>query len=106
MEKALRSNIDEEYVGIIKEIKTGVAHVMTLRRTKGVITDRKKFDFELDLEIILSIHSFHNTTLRCLKSLGMFMLMKCLHLGKSLEASIEQFADHVVSIILISDVLQ
>ena len=47
MEKFQRRNLDEEYVGIIKEFETAVAHVMTLRRTKGVITDRKKFDFEL-----------------------------------------------------------
>ncbi|MRN41463.1 MAG: excinuclease ABC subunit C, partial [Nitrosopumilales archaeon] len=31
MEKFLRRNLDEEYVGIIKEIETAVAHVMTLR---------------------------------------------------------------------------
>lgn len=47
MEKAVNRNHDEEYVSILKDIKKGVAHVMALRRTRGVISDRKKFDFDL-----------------------------------------------------------
>ncbi|HEY8140901.1 MAG TPA: excinuclease ABC subunit UvrC [Nitrososphaera sp.] len=47
MEKAVNKNPDEEYVGILKDHTKGVAHVMTLRRTRGVISDRKKFEFDL-----------------------------------------------------------
>jgi excinuclease ABC subunit C len=47
MEKAVNRNPDEEYVGIMKDVKKGIAHVMALRRTRGVISDRKKFEFEL-----------------------------------------------------------
>jgi excinuclease ABC subunit C len=47
MEKAVNKNPDEEYVGILKDRAKGVAHVMTLRRTRGVISDRKKFEFDL-----------------------------------------------------------
>ena len=47
MEKAVNHNADEEYVGILKDIAKGIAHVMTLRRTHGVISDRKKFEFDL-----------------------------------------------------------
>ncbi len=46
MEKATRS-LDEEYVGILRDCKKGIAHVMTLKRSKGVISDRKKFEFEV-----------------------------------------------------------
>jgi excinuclease ABC subunit C len=47
MEKAVNRNPDEEYVGIMKDVKKGIAHVMALRRTRGVISDRKKFEFDL-----------------------------------------------------------
>src|ERR671922_1419621 len=47
MEKAVNKNPDEEYVGILKDAPKGVAHVMALRRTRGVISDRKKFEFDL-----------------------------------------------------------
>src|ERR687898_626666 len=47
MEKAVNRNHDEEYVSILKDTKKGVAHVMALSRTRGVISDRKKFEFDL-----------------------------------------------------------
>jgi excinuclease ABC subunit C len=47
MEKAINRSHDEEYVSILRDVKKGVAHVMALRRTRGVISDRKKFEFEL-----------------------------------------------------------
>lgn len=54
MENAAIRNPDEEYVGIMKDYKKGMAHVMTLRRTRGVISDRKKFEFELVADNSLS----------------------------------------------------
>lgn len=47
MEKATGRRPDEEYVGILHDRAKGIAHVMSLRRTRGVISDRKKFEFEL-----------------------------------------------------------
>lgn len=38
---------DEEYMGIMRDGKKGVAHVMTFKRSHGVISDRKKFEFDL-----------------------------------------------------------
>ena len=37
----------EEYVGIVRDAKRGMAHVMTFKRTHGVISDRHKFEFEM-----------------------------------------------------------
>jgi excinuclease ABC subunit C len=37
----------EEYVGIARDAKKGIAHVMTFKRTHGVISDRRKFEFEI-----------------------------------------------------------
>lgn len=47
MEKAVNRKPDEEYIVIMKDSKKGMAHVMALRRTRGVISDRKKFEFDL-----------------------------------------------------------
>jgi excinuclease ABC subunit C len=102
MERFLRRNLDEEYVGIIKEIETAVAHVMTLRRTKGVITDRKKFDFELigDNSLATFLSQYYSTVLE----IPRFVYVNELPASRdALEASIERFTDHKVNIRLVSD---
>lgn len=105
MEKYLRRNLDEEYVGIIKEIETAVAHVMTLRRTKGVITDRKKFDFELigDNSLATFLSQYYSTV----PEIPRFVYVNEMPVSReALEASIERFTDHEVNIILVSDDFQ
>lgn len=105
MEKAVRTNLDEEYIGIIREIKSGVAHVMTLRRTKGVITDRKKFEFELigDNSLDTFLTQYYSTV----PEIPRYVYVNEMPASReALEASIGRFADHDVSIILISDDLQ
>ena len=102
MERFLRRNLDEEYVGIIKEIETAVAHVMTLRRTKGVITDRKKFDFELigDNSLATFLSQYYSTVLE----IPRFVYVNELPVSRdALEASIERFTAHKVNIRLVSD---
>ena len=48
MEKVSHKNaFDEEYIGIMKDKNKGVAHLILLSRKRGVIMDRRKFDFEL-----------------------------------------------------------
>ena len=37
----------EEFVGVVRDEKRGVAHVMTFKRLHGVISDRRKFEFEM-----------------------------------------------------------
>ncbi|HXX97508.1 MAG TPA: excinuclease ABC subunit UvrC [Candidatus Bathyarchaeia archaeon] len=102
MEKALHRNLDEEYVGIIKEIKTGVAHVITLRRTKGVITDRRKFDFELigDNSLDTFLLQYYSTA----PEIPRYVYVNEKPASTdALEASIERFANHEVNIVTISD---
>ena len=105
MEKYLRRSLDEEYVGIIKEIETAAAHVMTLRRTKGVITDRKKFDFELigDNSLATFLSQYYSTV----PEIPRFVYVNEMPVSReALEASIERFTDHKVNIILVSDDFQ
>lgn len=47
MEKTSTKNADEEFIGILRDERRGTAHVMLLRRSRGVISDRKKFEFDL-----------------------------------------------------------
>jgi len=105
MERALHRNFDEEYVGIIKVFDTAVAHVMTLRRTKGVITDRKKFDFELigDNSLATFLSQYYST----IPEVPRFVYVNEMPVSReALEASIERFTDHKVNIILVSDDFQ
>jgi excinuclease ABC subunit C len=102
MEKALHRNLDEEYVGIIKEIKKGVAHVISLRRTRGVITDRKKFDFELigDNSLDTFLLQYYSTA----PEIPRYVYVNEKPAStEALEESIERYANHEVSIITIYD---
>ncbi len=97
MEKAVSHNYDEEYVAILKDTKKGVAHVMTLRRTRGVISDRKKFEFELVGDNSLS--SFLLQYYSSVPTVPRFVhINEDLDDRQVLEMSLEKVAGHKVSI--------
>ena len=97
MEKAVNRNHDEEYVSILKDIKKGVAHVMALRRTRGVISDRKKFDFDLVGDNSLS--SFLLQYYSSVSTIPRFVYVnEDLEDKQVLEMSLEKIAEHKVSI--------
>lgn len=101
MEKAINHNADEEYIGILKDIANGVAYVMTLRRTHGVISDSKKFEFDLvgDNSLTTFLSQYYSTA----SIIPRFVYInEDIESKDVLEASIEQLADHKVSIIKIS----
>jgi excinuclease ABC subunit C len=54
MECVTRSASNEEFVGILLDVVRSKAHVMILRRHRGVIRDRKKYEFDLVAENSLS----------------------------------------------------
>lgn len=97
MEKAVSHNYDEEYVAILKDTKKGMAHVMTLRRTRGVISDRKKFEFELVGDNSLS--SFLLQYYSSVPTVPRFVhINEDLDDRQVLEMSLEKVAGHKVSI--------
>jgi excinuclease ABC subunit C len=101
MEKAVNHNADEEYIGILKDIARGIAHVMTLRRTHGVISDSKKFEFDLvgDNSLTAFLSQYYSTA----PIIPRFVYVnEDIESKNVLEASIERLADHTVSIIKIS----
>lgn len=104
MEKAVNRNPDEEYVGIMKDEKKGIAHIMALRRTRGVISDRKKFEFELVGDNSLS--SFLLQYYSSVPVVPRFVYVnEDLEDRQLLEASLEKIADHKVSIFNIERLL-
>ena len=97
MEKAVNRNHDEEYVSILRDIKKGVAHVMALRRTRGVISDRKKFEFDLVGDNSLS--SFLLQYYSSVPIIPRFVYVnEDLEDKQVLEMSLEKIAGHKVSI--------
>lgn len=97
MEKAVNRNHDEEYVSILKDTKKGVAHVMALRRTRGVISDRKKFEFDLVGDNSLS--SFLLQYYSSVPVIPRFVYVnEDLEDRQVLEMSLEKIAGHKVSI--------
>lgn len=104
MEKAVNRNPDEEYVGIMKDEKKGVAHVMALRRTRGIISDRKKFEFDLVADNSLS--SFLLQYYSSQPAVPRFIYVnEDLEDRQLLEASLEKIAEHKVSIFNVERVL-
>ncbi|HEX7207222.1 MAG TPA: excinuclease ABC subunit UvrC [Nitrososphaeraceae archaeon] len=101
MEKAVNGNSDEEYIGIVKEEEKGIANIMTLRRTRGVISDRKRFEFELvgDNSISTFISQYYSTVP---------VIPRYIYVNEepeskqSLEELLEKLAERKVSIIQIS----
>jgi excinuclease ABC subunit C len=97
MEKAVNRNQDEEYVSILKDTKRGVAHVMALRRTRGVISDRKKFEFDLVGDNSLS--SFLLQYYSSVPIIPRFVYVnEDLEDKQVLEMSLEKISEHKVSI--------
>jgi excinuclease ABC subunit C len=97
MEKAVNRNHDEEYVSILKDTKKGLAHVMALRRTRGVISDRKKFEFDLIGDNSLS--SFLLQYYSSVPIIPRFVYVnEDLEDKQVLEMSLEKISGHKVSI--------
>jgi excinuclease ABC subunit C len=101
MEKAVNGNVDEEYVGIVREEEKGIANVMTLLRTRGVISDRKRFQFELvgDNSLSTFLSQYYSTVP---------IIPRYIYVNEepeskdSLEELLEKLSEHKVSIIQIS----
>jgi excinuclease ABC subunit C len=101
MEKAVNGNTEEEYIGIVREEEKGIANVMTLLRTRGVISDRKRFQFELvgDNSLSTFLSQYYSTVP---------IIPRYIYVNEepeskdSLEELLEKLSEHKVSIIQIS----
>jgi excinuclease ABC subunit C len=103
MEKVSHENAsDEEYIGIIKDKKKGVAHLILLSRKRGVIMDRRKFDFELVGDNSLGTFLLQYYT--SVPSVPRYIYVNEEPESKeALEASLEKLCEHQVRIVKISN---
>jgi excinuclease ABC subunit C len=98
MEKVINRNHDEEYVSMLKDAKKGVAHVMALRRTRGVISDRKKFEFDLVGDNSLSSFLLQYYSTVPIVPRFVYINEELEDDRQVLEMSLEKIAGHKVSI--------
>lgn len=102
MERVTNRNPDEEYVGIAVDRAKGVAHVMTLRRTRGVITDRRKFEFDLVGDNSLS--TFLLQYFSSVPEIPRFVYVnEPIEDRDLLELSLEKIAGHKVKVVTIPE---
>ena len=97
MEKA-NKRPHEEYIGIVRDTKKGVAHVMALKRTHGIISDRRKFEFEL-----VADNSFASFLLQYYSSVPAIPQLICTseepEEKEVLLMSLEKLAGHKVTVV-------
>jgi excinuclease ABC subunit C len=103
MEKVSHKNAsDEEYIGIMKDKRKGVAHLILLSRKRGVIMDRRKFDFELVGDNSLGTFLLQYYT--SVPSVPRYIYVNEVPESKeALEASLEKLCEHQVRIVKISN---
>ena len=101
VESVQYTNREEEYVGIRKELEDGIAYVMMFRRSRGVISDKKWFEFELvgDNSLDSFLFQYYSTA----KIVPAYIYVSENVESKSvLESSLRETAGHKVAIIKIS----
>ncbi len=102
IEQSISSRSEEEYVGIQYDRLQSKAHILILRRYRGVIRDRKKYEFELvgDNSFSSFLSQYYNSK----PSVPRFIYVNEEPDSKQvLEKSLERIASHRVNIIKISN---
>jgi len=95
------TNREEEYVGIRNQLEDGIAYVMMFRRSRGVISDKKWFEFELvgDNSLDSFLFQYYSTA----KVIPAYIYVSEDVESKSvLESSLRETAGHKVTIIKIN----
>jgi excinuclease ABC subunit C len=101
VESVQYTNREEEYVGIRNELEDGIAYVMMFRRSRGVISDKKWFEFELvgDNSLDSFLFQYYSTA----KVIPAYIYVSEDVESKSvLESSLRETAGHKVTILKIN----
>jgi excinuclease ABC subunit C len=97
-----RKTSDEEYVGIMRDEKKGLAHLIILSRKRGVIMDRRKFNFELVGDN--SLGTFLLQYYSSIPAVPRYIYVNEEPASKvALEASLEKLCEHKVRITEVSN---
>ncbi len=102
IEHSISSRSEEEYIGIMYDLLQSKAHILILRRYRGVIRDRKKFQFDLIGDN--SFSTFLSQYYYSKSSVPRFIYVNEDPDSKEiLEKSLERIASHKVNIIRLSN---
>jgi len=102
IEHSISSRSEEEYIGIMYDLLQSKAHVLILRRYRGVIRDRKKYQFDLIGDN--SFSTFLSQYYYSKSSVPRFIYVNEDPSSKeALEKSLERIASHKVNIIRLSN---
>lgn len=102
IEHSVSSRSEEEYIGIRYDLLQSKAHILILRRYRGVIRDRKKFQFDLIGDN--SFSTFLSQYYYSKSSVPRFIYVNEDPGSKEvLEKSLEKIASHKVNIIRLSN---
>ena len=102
IEQSISSRSEEEYIGIMYDFLQSRAHILILRRYRGVIRDRKKYQFDLLGDN--SFSSFLSQYYYSKSSVPRFIYVNEDPDSKvALEKSLETIASHRVNIIKLSN---
>ena len=102
IEQSISSRSEEEYIGIMYDFLQSRAHILILRRYRGVIRDRKKYQFDLLGDN--SFSSFLSQYYYSKSSVPRFIYVNEDPDSKvALEKSLETIASHRVNIIGLSN---
>jgi len=102
IEHSISSRSEEEYIGIMYDLLQSKAHILILRRYRGVIRDRKKYQFDLigdnSFSTFLSQYYYSKSTVPRFIYVNEDPGSK-----EALEKSLERIASHKVNIIRLSN---
>lgn len=102
IEHSISSRSEEEYIGIMYDLLQSKAHILILRRYRGVIRDRKKYQFDLIGDN--SFSTFLSQYYHSKSSVPRFIYVNEDPASKAaLEKSLESIASHKVNIIRLSN---
>ncbi len=102
IEHSISSRSEEEYIGIKYDLLQSKAHILILRRYRGVIRDRKKYQFDLIGDN--SFSTFLSQYYYSKSSVPRFIYVNEDPGSKeALEKSLERIASHKVNIIRLSN---
>ena len=102
IEHSISSRSEEEYIGIMYDLLQSKAHILILRRYRGVIRDRKKYQFDLIGDN--SFSTFLSQYYYSKSSVPRFIYVNEDPGSKeALEKSLERIASHKVNIIRLSN---
>ena len=102
IEQSISSRSEEEYIGIMYDFLQSKAHILILRRYRGVIRDRKKYQFDLvgdnSFSTFLSQYYYSKSTVP-----RFIYVNEDPDSKQVLEKSLERIASHRINIIKLSN---